>query len=944
MSFFRGPNGPETQGQGQIPDLPTNIRPLVIGAAALGGFIAFMLLLSWFRSIYTDLLWFDNLGFREVFSTIIVTRVWLFVAGAAALAALVSVNIYLTYRYGQGPQMAPMPEETLKVLRPLVLAGVVFVVGVVSLVFGGVSAANWDTVLAFMNSSSFGIDDPQFNQDVSFYVFQMPLYHFVRGWLLGAVIISMLFTLGMYFVHFSLRGAVFTFTPAVRVHVSVLGALLLFIFAAGYYLSIFDLVYSDRGAVVGATYTDVTARVLSLRVLMAIVFVGGVLLLINALAWQRLQLIVGVLGLWIGAAIVIGLLYPSMVQRFQVVPNELEREEPYIIRNIEMTRHAFALNRIEEQDYPLAEVGVLNAPLVEGNQETLDNIRLWDHRPFKDVLNQVQFFRLYYTFLNVDVDRYVLEEDGETQLRQVMLGVRELSPDNLPQESQRWVNRKLQYTHGYGAVVAPVVDFTREGRPKFIVKDIPVEGQLAVTQPEVYYGEQTEDDYVIVNSNEPEVDFPGPEGSPIYTQYQGNGGIPLSGFFRRLAYAWEFRDINILISGEVAPESRIQYHRNIQERITAVAPFLHLDADPYIVIADGRLLWVQDAYLTTDRFPYATPLTGRFGTFNYIRNSVKVVMDAYDGALTFYVFETEDALVQTYAKVFPVLFEDASRMDELHPGLRAHVRYPQDLFEAQAIQYLTYHMTDPKVFFNKEDQWSIPNEFFRDDFQPMEPYYLNMRLPREDEQEFVLLLPFTPVNRDNMVAWLAARSDGEEYGKLVSFDFPKGRQIDGPAQVEKRIDQEPVIKQDFTLLCPPGGAARCIRGNLLVIPLEGDEATGAENTLIYAEPLYLQAGGTPFPELKRVILVDGERVVMRARLEDALEALTGDAPATSTISTASTEALTRITTTGQPSTTETDFETELGRASEALDELQRQLQALQEALDRLETLVEESSR
>ena len=395
----------------------------------------------------------------------------------------------------------------------------------------------------------------------------------------------------------------------------------------------------------------------------------------------------------------------------------------------------------------------------------------------------------------------------------------------------------------------------------------------------------------------------------------------------------------------MAPESRIQYHRNIQERITTVAPFLHLDADPYIVIADGRLLWIQDAYLTTDRFPYSTPLTGRFGTFNYIRNSVKVVMDAYDGVLTFYVYETEDALVQTYAKVFPALFEDAARMDELHPGLRAHVRYPQDLFEAQAVQYLQYHMTDPKIFFNKEDQWSIPNEFFRDDFQPMEPYYLNMRLPGENQEEFVLLLPFTPVNRDNMVAWLAARSDGDGYGKLVSFAFPKGRQIDGPTQVEKRIDQEPVIKQDFTLLCPPGGAARCIRGNLLVIPLEGDAATGAENTLIYAEPLYLQAGGTPFPELKRVILVDGERVVMRPRLEEALEALTGRAPAMTTTATASEAPETTTTpTTEQPAVTDTDFETELGRAADALDELQRQLEALQVALDRLQTLAEESSR
>lgn len=932
-SFFRGGNGSNGSASSPVGNLPVNPRPLILGAVVIGSVILGLFLFGWLRSVYANILWFENLDFRSVFTTIIITRIWLFALGALAFAVFAGLNVYLTYRYASGPSALPGPQGTVTTLKRLVLGGSILGISVLSLIFGGVVAGQWDTVLQFIHSSSFDVKDPQFNRNVAFYVFDLPFLHLVRGWLLGAVIVNILIALGMYFVHFSIRGAVFTFTQAVRVHLSVLGAALLFVFAFGYYLSMYGLVFSENGAVAGASYTDVHARIIGLRALMAIVVISGVVLLANAFLWHRLQMIVGVVVLWIASAVLVGVLYPNVVQRLQVIPNELERETPYIVRNIDMTRYAFGLNHVEDELYPLSTEATLSPEMVQSNPETLDNIRLWDHRPFKDVLNQVQFFRLYYTFLNADVDRYVLEHEGEPKLRQVMLGVRELSPDNLPSEAQRWVNRKLQFTHGYGVVVAPVTDFTKEGRPEFAVKDIPIEGQLEVTRPEVYYGEGNEN-YIIVNSNEPEFDFPDSQGNPVYTRYEGTGGIQLTGFLRRFVYAWEFRDINILISGEINRESRLQYHRNIQERIEAVAPFLHLDADPYIVVADGRLLWIQDAYLTTERFPYSTPLVNEFGKFNYIRNSVKVVMDAYSGDLTLYDFDLEDPLLQTYRKIFPDLFESVEVMDDLHPGLRSHVRYPKDLFDIQARQYLQYHMTDPKVFFNKEDQWSIPNEFFRDEFQPMEPYYLNMRLPGEEKEEFVLLLPFTPVNRENMVAWLAARSDGPQYGKLLSFEFPKGRQIDGPAQVEKRIDQEPVIKQDFTLLCPPGGAARCIRGNLLVIPIEGggDE----EGTILYAEPLYLQAGGTPFPELKRVILVDGEKVVMRSNLEEALVALAGERlpPVTKP----------SIKSTTQETTNEGKLLGEIKRAGQALDILKEQVQDLQESLANLQRIFQGGSK
>lgn len=847
-------------------NLPSNIRSIVKWAALGGTIVLLLFLANWLAHIYTDILWFSNIDYGSVFTTILSTRIWLFLLGAAIFGLISGINVLLTYRFGGGPEVSPMSGDSLRLLTTLLRVGSILIVLLGSIAFGVVLSGRWETFLGFLNSTSFSLNDPQFNRDIEFYVFRLPIFHFIQRVLLAAIALSITMIVGMYFLHFSLRGAVFTLTKPVRAHISILGVILLILFALGYYLSIFDLVFSQGGAVFGATYADVHARVNAFRIVVAVILAGAGLLIINMFVGLGTRLILAAVGLCVGAAVLIGLVYPLLIQRVVVNPNELRRETPFIARNIEFTQVGFGLDRIEAKDYPLATGESLSSDMIEQNMATVNDIRLWDHRPFRSILNQIQFFRLYYTFPNVDVDRYMIEKDGKTRLRQVMLGTRELDPDNLPEEAQSWINRKLQFTHGYGAVVSPVTEFTREGSPTFFVQDMPpTQDIIPLDRPEVYYGEISEN-FVIVNSNQPELDFAPTAGEPVYTSYQGSGGVALSGLFRRLVYAWQFRDPNILISGEINRESRIQYKRQVQERIAKIAPFLMLDADPYIVLDQGKLFWIQDAYTFTKQFPYSTPLETDGKEINYIRNSVKVVLGAYSGQPSFYVIEPSDPMIRTYRKIFPDLFKD---FDQMPPGLQTHIRYPQDLFGIQSRQYLIYHMTDPTEFFNKEDQWSIPNEFLQGSFEEMQSYFLNMRLPGEEQQEFVQLLPFTPSNKENMVGWLAARSDGVNYGKLVSYAFPKGVTIFGPAQVEARISNDQDIKQFFALVC--SGEASCIRGNLLVIPME--DSTGKKQ-ILYAEPLYLQATGIAFPELKKVILADSTDVVMEDTLALAIKSLT----------------------------------------------------------------------
>jgi uncharacterized membrane protein (UPF0182 family) len=585
--------------------------------------------------------------------------------------------------------------------------------------------------------------------------------------------------------------------------------------------------------------------------LMGLAGLTAVCILISILRPRLVFLPVAATVLWVVAAIAGGIIYPATVQRFQVEPNELARERDYIVRNIEATRAAYALDRIEERPFP-ARASVTAAELA-GNPETLLNIRLWDTRPLLQTLNQIQSLRPLYEFFDVDIDRYMI--DGE--LRQVMLSPRELNPSRLPEDSQGWVNRRLQFTHGYGLAMVPVNEVVEEGLPALFIRDIPPTGEIDIEQPRIYYGEQGEN-YVIVNSDYEEFDYPIGDDERATNVYDGTGGVKIDSFVRRLVYAWEFADANLLISDALNSESRVLYRRNIRDRVGEIAPFLRLDADPYLVTANGALYWVQDAYTHSDLYPYST----RHAGLNYIRNSVKVVTNAFDGSITFYLVEPDDPIARVYDKIYPDLF---AHLDDVPQALREHIRYPEDLFRIQSELYRRYHIQDPAVFFNNEDLWEIPTEVFIDQEQPVEPYYVIMRLPGEAEPEFVLILPFNPRNRRNTIAWLAARSDGEQYGRLLAFRFPTDTLVFGPSQIESRIDQDTLISQQMSLWNRAGSGV--IRGNLLLIPIgEGN---------LYVEPIYLQATANSLPELKRVIVANGNAIAMEPTLQRALEVVLG---------------------------------------------------------------------
>ena len=836
------------------------------------GLILLFVLLSFLRGLYTDWLWFGHLGFRSVFIKVVFTRIVLFLVGALAFAVPAAVSLYLAHRMSQGPEELPLPQATRDVLRKLISWGSVAAVALLSVVFGVLAAGQWEIFLRFVNDVPFGVIDPVFERDVSFYVFSLPVYDFLQVWLLGEAIVVLLATVGLYFVNFSFRGVGFLITPAFKVHVSIIAALVMFILGLGHWLDRWGLLLSEQGAVFGAAYADLHARKAALLVLTIIAIASGVLILVNGYM-RGVRLLVGGVALWGVMAIVLGILWPNTVQRLTVRPNEFAKEQPYIERNIEFTRSGFGLADILEQLYPVN--ATTTSKLISENRETVDNIRLWDHKPLASVYRQIQLIRPYYDFKDADVDRYVVDGD----YRQVMLAAREVAQEKLDPDAQTWVNTRLRYTHGFGVAMSPVTEFTSQGRPEFFAKDIPADGVIAIGSksgddldptlignPRIYYGEKTTD-YVIVNTNTEELDYQASGGELRGVNYEGAGGVAIGSFIRRAAYAWEFTDINILITGEITGESRIQYRREIQERISTVAPFLLLDQDPYIVAAEDGLFWVQDAYTVSDRYPYSEPDDAGF---NYIRNSVKVTVDAFNGTLRFYIWDPGDPLVSTYQKIFPKLF---TSKEEMPASLRDHVRYPQDLFLFQATKYLRYHMLEPQDFYNLEDIWGIPDEKFGQggELQPVTPYYAIMKIPGEERAEFVLLLPYTRNEPPILAGWLAARSDGESYGELVSLFFPKDRQLDSPRQIEAKIDNDTDISPVLTLLCQEGSA--CIRGNLLVLPLVS--ADGNDFSLLYVEPVYLQAEGVEFPELKKVILASQDKVVMRDSVLEAIEALTG---------------------------------------------------------------------
>jgi len=816
----------------------------------LAGALTLFILINISKGVYTEWLWFNSLGYGSVFATILKTKVLVFFSAAIIFGILFLGNLVLATRLAPKTEAHFWPWAIVRQIQPILRLNVILGTALLSLIFGLVAQGNWEVVLRFFNGQSFGIADPVFQREIGFYVFSLPFWQFLRGWLLGALIITLLGSAGVYLLSYTVQRLRFDLARPVLAHVGGLVIAILGLFAWGYWLGIWELVFSRRGVVFGAGYADMHAKLPAQWILLAVVVIFMGVILVSVLRRNSRWPLYGIVG-WIVAAIIIGGLFPGIVQRFQVEPNELARETPYIEYNIQFTREAFALNRIEEQSFPAEDVP--SRQDVAENEVTINNIRLWDHRPLKDTYNQIQAIRLYYDFHDVDVDRYIIDGD----YRQVMLSARELSVEKLAGEAQTWVNRQLQFTHGYGIALSPVNEVSAEGLPVLLVKDIPPVGDFNIDRPQIYFGEKT-DHYVIVKTKTQEFDYPmGDEN--VYGYYQGKDGVSLGSFMRRLVYAWQFGDLNILISGELTPESRVLYYRNIRERVNQLAPFLKLDSDPYLVVMDGRLFWIQDAYTTTDRYPYSEPLGGGL---NYIRNSVKAVIDAYDGSVTFYITDPEDALIRTYQAIFPKLFVPAEQMPE---SLRVHLRYPEDMFNIQASVYQSYHMRDARVFYNKEDLWAVPKEFYAGKEQPMEPYYIIMRLPDEEKEEFLLMLPFTPVRKNNTIGWLAARSDGENYGKLLAYLFPKERLVYGPSQIENRIQQDTVITEQLALW--GRGGSRVIRGNLLLIPL------GKSN--LYVEPVFLQAETGGLPQLKRVIVVAGDRIAMEPTLKESIAAIFG---------------------------------------------------------------------
>jgi uncharacterized membrane protein (UPF0182 family) len=820
-------------------------------------------------NILADWLWYQSLERTDVFSRIITLQLGLFAAGLIGFGVLYFGNMVLVRKivarqaYNTGEDfLSNSARRTERASR--IISGVVGVIA--SVIFGLLASGQWNTVLRAQNVIPFEKTDPVFGRDLSFFVFSLPLYEFIQAWLFRASIVVLLVAVFAYGFRLVLP---YMISPEddegerreiprniiagapIRIHLSLLGFLLMVMVAWAHWLSLHTLEFSTRGAAYGASYIDVNIMQPVQQVLIVLAVVAAIGLVLGAVL-NNSWLPVGGIGLWLLVLVVGAWAYPGLAHRFEVQPNELERERPFIENNIAFTREAYGLNRIVEREHP-GEHAVTQEELV-GNPLTVRNFRLWDPEPLLITYNQVQSIRLYYDILDADVDRYYV--DGE--YRQVMVGARELSPEKLPGSAQTWVNRRLQFTHGYGVVMSPVNEVSPEGLPSFFLKDVPPTGIMDIERPEIYYGEKTFD-YIIVNARIQEIDYPSGDDNARST-YQSRTGVGIGTYLRKLLYAWYLKDVNILLSDELEPQSQILYRRHVRERVATVAPFLVVDQDPYIVVADGQLFWIVDAYTFTHRYPYSQPLAG---AFNYIRNSVKATVNAYDGTVRLYAVEENEPILQAYSQAFPDLFHPLS---EMPPAILQHIRYPAFLFQVQVELYSLYHMRKPDIFYNREDAFSRPRELYGVGQVPVRPYYVIMRLPDFPREEFILIMPYTPIQKDNMVAWLAARSDPEGYGSLFAFKYPKDKLIFGPMQIEARADQDTTISQQFTLWGQ--GGSRVIRGNLLVVPI------GQSN--LYVEPIYLQSEQGQLPELKRVIIANGSNVVMAESVKLALEVLFGE--------------------------------------------------------------------
>ncbi len=822
------------------------VRTLLVVLALL-----LFLVLPSFASFYTDWLWFGETGYQSVFARRLSAQFLTGVVAALVAFLVLTLNLRLALAFlaqpyvvvGRGAVGGPIVIDRRQLRR---LAG--FVALVVAAGMGLSLSTRWLQVLEYWHAVPFGETDPLLGRDVGFYVFALPVFDTVRGALVVLVLLSLLASAALYaasggFV-FDLRRGLVT-VPRVRQHLSGLLAVLFLLMAAGAYLDVPRQLVSPSGIIFGASYVDVYARLPLLRVSAVVLVVCAGLALYHAVAarlWPVALAFAGYLVVWLGGAV-----YAAAIQRFVVAPNEQAKELPYIVHNIAATRKAFRLDHVEERE--LSGDAELTLADIRRNADTLENVRLWDHQPLLDTFAQIQEIRTYYDFVSVDNDRYTI--DG--RYRQIMLSVRELNSESLPNRS--WVNERLTFTHGYGLTLGPVNQVTSEGLPVLFIKDLPPVStvDLKVVEPSVYFGELS-NDYVLVHTRAKEFQYPKGDDN-VYSTYGGRGGVPIGSFWRRLLFAIRFQSTDIVLTEQIGPDSRILFHRRIGERVRQIAPFLTYDSDPYAVVADGRLFWIQDAYTTTDQYPYATPVNGGL---NYIRNSVKIVVDAYHGTTTFYLADPEDPIARTLDRVFPGLLKPLA---EMPASLRSHVRYPEDIFTIQTTVYATYHMTNPSVFYNKEDQWEVPSLESGGRPVPMRPYYTIMRLPGETKPEFIQMLPFTPRRKDNLAAWMVARSDGAHYGRLFVFQFPKQKVIFGPRQIVARINQDQVISPQITLWNQQG--SEVIWGTLLVVPIE--------ESLIYIRPLYLRASGGRIPELKRVIVAYQNQIVMEETLPAALD-------------------------------------------------------------------------
>lgn len=838
----------------------------------------------------TDWWWFTEVKHTEIFMKSLTTQLAVGVA-TGVFAAIFLLTNFLIAAHAKIPWMATLPASLFG--RPVsindrVVKRVIIPLSIIfSFLIGLIASSFWPEILKFFSASPFNQKDPLFNLDISFYVFTLPVYVIALGILKTLLVLSIIgcaviyvlrrsFFFGEIFNKFAapknghaVHAGAQTSKHSARFHLGFLLSLFLLTIAVTTYLSLYDLLIRQSGPVFGAAFTDATVLIPILKVSAFAYLLAALCAFLYAISGKFLPLI----GSFLIILLVLGTsaIIPPLVQRFIVAPNELVKETPFIKNNIAATRQAYNLQNIEERriaaDQPLTPEDIAE------NNLTIKNVRLWDRDPLLSTFSQIQEIRTYYEFASVDNDRYTL--NGE--LRQIMLSPRELQANSLP--NRNWINEHLTFTHGYGIAAGPVNQVTPEGLPVLFVKNLPPVTdvkELEVKRPEIYFGEIT-NEYVIVKSNSKEFDYPKGEEN-VYAKYAGTGGVQTDSFLKRLFYAIQFNELKLLLSGDITNDSRIIYNRNIVERVKKIAPFLTFDRDPYLVVADGKLYWIQDAYTTTDRYPYAEQTPTENGNINYIRNSVKVVADAYNGEVNLYLADTKDPIIQTYNKIFPNSFKALNQMPK---SLVPHLRYPEDIFTMQTAIYTTYHMDDPQIFYNKEDQWEVPGVgqapgATEGTELAMSPRHMIMKLPNVDKEEFILMLPFTPRAKDNLSAWMVARNDGDNYGKLVVYSFPKDKLVFGPKQIIGRINQDPEVSRQIALWDQRG--SQVIQGPLLVIPIE--------ESLVYVRPLYLKAETGKIPELKRVIVAYENKIAMEETLEKGLARIFGGAaeptqPATS---------------------------------------------------------------